>query len=55
MADYQVKTRTGPTTSGVGGKDYYQSIGELLQAGPDQFRLLTGKMTKDWLIFLLKA
>ena len=54
MADDQVKTRTGSTTSGVGGKDYYPSIGELLEAGPDQFRLLTGKLTKDWLIFLLK-
>ena len=54
MADDQVKTRTGSTTSGVGGKDYYPSIGVLLEAGPDQFRLLTGKLTEDWLIFLLK-
>ena len=54
MADDQVKTRTGSTTSGVGRKDYYPSIGELFEAGPDQFRLLTGKLTKDWLIFLLK-
>ena len=46
MADDQVKTRTG-STSGVGGKDYYPSIGELLEARPDQFRLLTGKLTKD--------
>ena len=54
MADDQVKTRTGSTTSGVGGKDYYPSIGELFEAGPDQFRFFTGKLTKDWLIFLLK-
>ena len=54
MADDQVKSRIGCTTSGVGGKDYYPSIGELLEAGPDQFRLLTGKLTKDWLIFLPK-
>ena len=54
MADDQVKTRTGSTTPGVGGKDYYPSISELLDAGPDQFRLLTGKLTKDWLLFLLK-
>ena len=53
MADDQVKTKTGSTTSDVGGKDYYPSIGELLEAGPDQFRLLTGKLTKDCLIFLL--
>ena len=54
MADDQVKTRTGSTTSGVGGKDYYPSIGEFLEAGPDQFRLLTDKLTEDQLTFVLK-
>ena len=54
MADDQVKTTAGSATSGVGGKDYYPSIGELLEAGPDHFRLLTSKLTKDWLIFPLK-
>ena len=54
MADDQIKTRTGSTTSGVGGKDYYPSFGELLKAGLDQFRFLTGILTKDWLIFFLE-
>ena len=54
VTDDPVITRTGCTTSGVGGKDYYPSIGEPLEAGPDQFRPLTGKLNKDWLIFLLK-
>ena len=54
MADDQDRIRTGSTTSGVGCKNYYPSIGELLEAGPDKFRLLTRKLTKGWLILLLK-
>ena len=53
MPDDQSKARS-TSTSSVGGKDYYPSFNELLSADPEQFRGLTGKLTKELLVFLLK-
>ena len=53
MPDDQSKARS-TSTSSVGGKDYYPSVNKLLSADPEQFRGLTGKLTKEWLVFLLK-
>ena len=37
-----------------GGRDYYPSIDELVNAKDGEFKALTGKLTKDWLLCLLK-
>ena len=53
MPDDQSKARS-TSISSVGGKDYYPSVNELVSANPEEFRGLTGKLTKEWLVFLLK-
>ena len=40
--------------SASGGRDYYTSIDELVNAKDGEFKALTGKLTKDWLLCLLK-
>ena len=40
--------------SASGGRDYYPSIDELVNANDGEFKALTGKLTKDWLLCLLK-
>ena len=44
---------TTPTSS-VGGKDYYPSINELVDADPEGFKKLTGKLNKNWILCLLR-
>ena len=53
MPDDQSKARSNSTSS-VGGNDYCPSVNELLSADSEQFRCLTGKLTKEWLLFLLR-
>ena len=36
------------------GRDYHPSIDELLNANDGEIKALTGKLTKDWLLCLLK-
>ena len=40
--------------SAFGGRDYYPSIDELVNANDGEFKALTGKLTKDWLLCFLK-
>ena len=40
--------------SASGGRDYHPSRDELLNANDGEFKALTGKLTKDWLLCLLK-
>ena len=40
--------------SASGGRDYYPSIDELVNANDGEFKALTGKLTKAWLFCLLK-
>ena len=40
--------------SASGDRDYYPSIDELVNANDGEFKALTGKLTKDWLLRLLK-
>ena len=40
--------------SDSGGRDYYPSIDELVNANDGEFKALNGKLTKDWLLCLLK-
>ena len=37
-----------------GGNDYYPSIDALLAAGSDGFKKLTGKLNKEWILYLLR-
>lgn len=46
------RTRSGSTSAG--GKNYYPSIDELVDANGEDFKCLTDKLTKDWLLCLLK-
>ena len=54
--------RTNPTEEKIrtnsisrpGGKNYYLSITELVEADDDRLRVLTDELTKEWLIWLLK-
>ena len=47
------KDRT-QSTSAPGGKDYYTSIEELMCVDSEGFKRLTGKLTKEWIVCLLK-
>ena len=42
------------STSSVGGKDYYPSINELVDADPEGFKKLTGKLNKNCILCLLR-
>ena len=42
------------STSAPGGKDYYPSIDELMSADCEGIERLTGKLTKEWIVCLLK-
>ena len=48
MTDETGKSRTNYAL-GVGGKDYYPQVDELVHASPQEFKALPGKLSKDWL------
>ena len=53
ITDETAKLRTN-SASVVGGKDYYPQVDELVHASPQEFKTLTGKLSDDWLMCLLK-
>ena len=53
MTDKTGNLRTN-SASGVGGKDYYSQVDELVHASQNEFKALAGKLGKDWLMCLLK-